>query len=81
LDTRASAQRRYLNIQRRGLHLAMEKLEESQKVAADERRKRAEEQERKNAEPVARPLHTTDETAPAFVPVLDNSLSRKRLPS
>ena len=34
---------RYLNIQRRGLHLAMEKLEESQKAAADERRKKAEE--------------------------------------
>jgi hypothetical protein len=34
-----------------------------------------------NAEPVAQPLHTTDETAPAFVSVLDNSSSRKRLPS
>jgi integrase len=44
---------RYLNIQRRGLHLAMEKLEESQKAAAAERRKKAEEQKRQNAEAVA----------------------------
>ena len=72
---------RYLNIQRRGLHLAMEKLEESQKAAADERRKRAEVQERKNAEPLAHPLHTTEKTAPAFVSEPDSSPSRKRLPS
>jgi integrase len=72
---------RYLNIQRRGLHLAMEKLEESQKAAAEERRKRAEEQERKSAESVAHPLHTTEKTAPAFVSELDGSPSRKRLPS
>ena len=72
---------RYLNIQRRGLHLAMEKLEESQKAAAEERRKRAEEQERKNTEPVAHPLHTTEKTAPAFVSELGGSPFRKRLPS
>ena len=52
---------RCLNIQRRGLHLAMEKLEEGQKAAAEERRKKAEEQERQNAEPVAQPLHTAAE--------------------
>lgn len=44
---------RYLNIQRRGLHLAMEKLEESQRVAEEQRRQKAEEQKRKNAESVA----------------------------
>jgi integrase len=72
---------RYLNIQRRGLHLAIEKLEDSQKAAAEERRKRAEEQERKNAEPVAHPLHTTEKTAPALVSEPDSSPARKRLPS
>jgi integrase len=72
---------RYLNIQRRGLHLAMEKLEESQKATAEERRKRLEEQERQKAEPVAHPLHTTEKTAPAFVSELDSSPSRKGLPS
>jgi integrase len=72
---------RYLNIQRRGLHLAMEKLEESQKAAAEERRKKAKEQERKNAEPVAQPLHTAAENSPAFVPESDERPSGKRLPS
>jgi integrase len=37
---------RYLNIQRRSLHLAMEKLEQSQRLAAEERRRRAEEKKR-----------------------------------
>jgi hypothetical protein len=72
---------RYLNIQRRGLHLAMEKLEESQRAAAEERRKKAEEHERKNAEPVAQPLHTVAENPPAFVSESDERPSRKRLPS
>jgi integrase len=72
---------RYLNIQRRGLHLAMEKLEESQKAAKDERLRKAEEQERKNAEPVAQPLHTAEKTTPAFVSELNETPSRKRLPS
>ena len=72
---------RYLNIQRRGLHLAMEKLEESQKAAAEERRKKAEEQERKSAEPVAQPLHTVAGNSPAFVPESDERPSRKQLPS
>ncbi len=72
---------RYLNIQRRGLHLAMEKLEESQKAAAAQRRKKAEEQKRQNAEAVAQALHTAAENSPAFVSESDNTPARKRLPS
>jgi integrase len=68
---------RYLNIQRRGLHLAMEKLEESQKLAAEQRAKRAGEQQRKNTESVAHALHKTDEFAQALVPSLPDSPARK----
>ncbi len=71
---------RYLNIQRRGLHLAMEKLEESQKATEEQRRKK-EEQKGKNAESVAQPLHTASETAPAFVLDSDDVPARKQLPS
>jgi hypothetical protein len=55
---------RYLNIQRRGLHLAMEKLEESQRLAAEEREKKTE----GKSETVAQRLHTAGESAQAFVP-------------
>ena len=72
---------RYLNIQRRGLHLAMEKLEESQKAAAEERRKKAQEQDCKNTESVAQPLHTMAENSPAFVPESDERPTGKPLPS
>ena len=57
---------RYLNINRRGLHLAMEKLEGSQQVAEEQRRKKAEE-ERANSEAVARPLHANDDRTQAVV--------------
>ena len=67
---------RYLNIQRRGLHLAMEKLEESQRVAEEQRRKKAEEQTRKNEETVAQTLHTAEKvhqpvcpTVPIHLPI------------
>ena len=72
---------RYLNIQRRGLHLAMEKLEESQRLANEQRRKKTEEQKQKNAEAVAQPLHAADESAPAFVSDLRNTPTGKGLPS
>ena len=72
---------RYLNIQRRGLHLAMEKLEESQRMAEEQRRKKAEEQKRKNAESVAQTLHTASDTAPAVVSGQVDSPTRKRFPS
>ncbi len=68
---------RYLNIQRRGLHLAMTKLEESQK-AVEERRKKAEEEKRKA---VAQSLHTADDSAPAVVRTSNHTPSRKQLPS
>ena len=72
---------RYLNIQRRGLHLAMEKLEESQRLAEEQRWKRAEEQKRKNPEAVAQPLHTAVEDSPALVSDLHRAPARKQLPS
>jgi integrase len=72
---------RYLNIQRRGLHLAMEKLEESRRLAEEQRRKKAEEQKRKDAEAVAHPLHTDVESTPAFVPDLNDTPTPNRLPS
>ncbi len=72
---------RYLNIQRRGLHLAMEKLEESQRMAEEQRRKKAEEQKRKNAESVAQTLHTASDSAPAVVSGQVDSPTRKRFPS
>jgi hypothetical protein len=55
---------RYLNIQRRGLLLAMEKLEESQRLA---REGRAEERRRASAEAMARSCHTSDANTPAPV--------------
>src|SRR5207249_4568022 len=67
---------RYLNIQRRGLHLASERLEESRRLAEEQRRKKAEEQKRRNAEAVAHPLHTNSESAPAFVPDLNDTPAR-----
>jgi hypothetical protein len=72
---------RYLNIQRRGLHLAIEKLEESQRMAEEQRRKKAEEQKRKNAESVAQTLHTARDSAPAVVSGQADSPTRKQLPS
>jgi hypothetical protein len=72
---------RYLNIQRRGLHLAMEKLEASQKAAEEQRRKKAEGQQRKNAESVAQPLHTADESTPAVVLPPVDTAGRKQLRS
>jgi integrase len=72
---------RYLNIQKRGLHLAMEKLEESQRISEEQRRKKAEEQKRKTEESVARGLHMTDESAPAFVSDSGRHPTQKQLPS
>lgn len=72
---------RYLNIQRRGLHLAMEKLEESQALAAEQRKKKAEAAKRINAESVAHALHTIDDSAPAFVSDVHASPASKPLPS
>ncbi len=69
---------RYLNIQRRGLHLAMEKLEQSQREAED-RRKKGEEQKRKNSESVAQTLHTMGENGPAVVPDTSGSPTSKQL--
>jgi hypothetical protein len=42
-------------VKRRGLHLAMEKLEESQRLAAEERKKKAEGEKGNKAEAVAQP--------------------------
>ena len=67
-------------IQRQGLHLAMEKLEESQKLAAEQRKQKAEAAMRK-AESVARALHTTDDLTPAVVLDADEEPARKPLPS
>ncbi|HYT75580.1 MAG TPA: hypothetical protein VEL79_12570 [Vicinamibacterales bacterium] len=69
---------RYLNIQRRGLDLAMEKLEENRRLAEEQRQKKAEEEKRKKAESVAHVLHTADESSPAFVPDLGTSTPRGR---
>ena len=66
---------RYLNIQRRGLHLAMEKLEESQRMAAEDRKKRTE----GKSEAVAQPLHTAEKSAQAFVPDSQNTQTPKPL--
>jgi hypothetical protein len=49
---------RYLNINRRGLHLAMEKFEENRTEWNGRQTK---------AESVAQPLHTSDEHTQAFV--------------
>src|SRR5262245_17024891 len=49
---------RYLNIQRRELNRAMEKLEESQLLAKERRQKNAEARKNGKTEPVAQPLHT-----------------------
>ena len=56
------------------------KLEESQRLAEQQRRKKAQEQ-RQNAEGVAQPLHTANENSPAFVPDQDGKPARKQLPS
>jgi integrase len=56
---------RYLNIHRRGLQMAMEKLE----------------QHRPELKAVAQPLHTDEKTAPAVVPVSDETPAGKQLPS
>jgi integrase len=71
---------RYLNIQRRGLHLAMEKLEESRKAAEEERRQKAE-QEGKKAESVVHPLYKNSDFAPAVGSKPDDPASSKQLPS
>jgi integrase len=72
---------RYLNIQRRGLHLAMEKLEESQALAAEQRKKKTETEKRNIAESVAHTLHAIDDSARAFVSDEHSSPARKQLPS
>jgi hypothetical protein len=72
---------RYLNIQRRGLHLAIEKLEENQRLMAEERKRKAEELTTKNAESVAHALHTDEQATPAFVSELNLSPAVKQLPS
>jgi len=72
---------RYLNIQRRGLHLAMEKLEANQALAAEQRKMKAEAEKQKNAESVARTLHAADDSAPAFVSDVHTQPANKQLPS
>jgi transposase len=72
---------RYLNIQRRGLHLAMQKLEESQRLAEEERRKKTEDEKRRHAEAIAQPLHAADQNASAFVSEFRNTPARKQIPS
>lgn len=72
---------RYLNIQRRGLHLAMDKLEESQRLAEERRKQKAEDEKRRQAESVAHALHAADEPAPAFVQTPNDTPARKQLPS
>jgi hypothetical protein len=59
----------------------MEKLEQSQRLAAEERRRRAEEKKRQSTEAVAQPLHTAEEITPAFVPESSDTPARKQLPS
>jgi integrase len=54
---------RYLNIHRRGLHLAMQKLEESRTLAS----KRNQENAPTDADSVAQLLHTADSPAQALV--------------
>ena len=72
---------RYLNIQRRGLHLAMEKLEANQALAAEQRKMKAEAEKQKNAESVARTLHAADDSPPAFVSDVHTQPANKQLPS
>ena len=59
----------------------MENLEESQRLAAGERKKKSERRQRTNEEAVARPLHNGDEIPPAYVPDLYSIPTSKRLPS
>jgi hypothetical protein len=58
----------------------MEKLEESQRLATEERQKKAEAAKRKS-ESVARALHATDDLTPAVVLDADEEPARKPLPS
>jgi hypothetical protein len=58
----------------------MEKLEESQKLATEQRKQKAEVAKRK-AESVARVLHTTDDLTPAVELDADEEPARKQLPS
>jgi hypothetical protein len=69
-----------LNIQRRGLHLAMEKLEESRRASEEERRKRAE-QEKQKAEAVVQALYKNGDSAPAVGFQSDDTPACKQLPS
>jgi integrase len=71
---------RYLNVQRRGLHLAMEKLEESQRLAEEQRRK-GEEGKRNESDAVAQPLHKPRGSAPAFALDANDPTGRKSLHS
>ncbi|PYR43350.1 MAG: hypothetical protein DMF95_26055 [Acidobacteria bacterium] len=68
---------RYLNIQRRGLHLAMEKLEANQALAAEQRKMKAEAEKQKNANR----LHAADDSPPAFVSDSHTQPANKQLPS
>jgi len=56
---------RYLNIQRRGLQMAMEKLE----------------QHRPELKAIAQPLHNNEKSTPAVVPASDKAPASKQLPS
>jgi integrase len=70
---------RYLNIRRRGLHLAMEKLEESRRRM--EERKGEPPDQKQAAESVAQPLHTDETAAQAFVRDPETNPARKPLVS
>ena len=80
-DIHETNERSYLNIKRRGLHLAMTMLEERLRAAEQERQKKDEERKRKQAEAVAHALHTAPASAPAFVSEVVDTPARKQLPS
>jgi hypothetical protein len=75
--TNLSTTTRYLNIQRRGLHLAMAKLEESRKAAKQHGAVR----QSSESESVVQALDKNADRAPAVGPGPDSVLSCKRLPS
>ena len=65
VNSNLSTTSRYLNIHRRGLHLAMQKLEDSRTPKPKQEQQQA---AKTDTEPVAQPLHTTDQLAQAVVP-------------
>jgi integrase len=73
---------RYLNINRRGLHLAMQKFEESRRASTEENLRASKvDDKRTSPQPVAHALHTADESALAVVPEPCQINPAKVLPS